>query len=125
MGLLDRGQAMLNRSMKLAGGRPVLYTRAGVAVATLTVWIGSTVFQRNQMDPGAAVIWGDRDYLILVADLILGGSLSVPKVGDRITETIAGVATVFEIMPPDNNEPAWRLADQMRTAYRLHVKRVA
>jgi hypothetical protein len=148
MALLDRGQATLVRRMKDSAGRDVVYTRTfqdpqsmpvptRVSI-TLTAWIGNSLFSRTQSDPGAAVTWGDRDYLIAAADLVLANlspltmpppalsdpMLTVPRIGDRIAEVIAGVPTTFEVMPTDNGEPPWRYSDQMRTTVRLHVKRV-
>ena len=117
MGLLSRGQAMLNRQVKVAGGVEITYTRQGRSIP-LTAIIGRTAFASN-LDGGARVQWGDRDYLIEVADLTFGE----PKLGDRITETIDDVEVVFEVMTPSTGEPAWRYSDQTRTLWRLHVKR--
>ena len=121
----DRGQAALIRRQKAARGVTVTYTRGTTAVSVVA-WDGRTLFARQPAEPGgAAAVWGDRDYLIAVADLAAAGVAGMPTTGDRITETIAGVPVVFEAMVPDTNEPEARFSDQTRTVYRVHTKRVA
>lgn len=109
------------RRKKQADGRSVTYTR-GDSSLSLTAWLGRTLFSRLASPGvgGAAVEWGDRDYLVAVADLTLGE----PALGDRITETINGTAVVFEVLTPDTGEPAWRYSDPTRTVWRIHTKRV-
>ena len=125
--LIDRGQAALNRRMKQAAGRTVSYVR-GATTLILTAWLGRTLFAREPMEPGgAAAVWGDRDYLIAVADLadIAPPAIGIPAKGDRITETINGVPVTFEVSTPDTGEPCQRFSDQTRTVYRIHTKRVS
>lgn len=123
--LLTRGLDFLIRSMEgaaaVTGG--VTYTRGAESV-TLSAWVGRTVFNRNQQETGAAIIFGERDYLFRAADLVIGASVTVPRKGDRITETINGQPLVFEVMPPEGDEPVWRYSDQIRQVIRVHVKRV-
>lgn len=126
MGLLHRGTAMLNRCMGVAGGVTVTYTRAAdpgnpvtIAAESGRAWVGRTAFASNAQDK-ARLVWGDRDYLILASALP-----AEPAEGDRIAETVSGVACVFEVLEPDTGEPAWRWADEGRTVYRLHVKEQA
>lgn len=124
MPLLQNGQAFLNRTMQEAAGVTVSYSRpASGQSVSLTAWVGRTVF-RQQPQPGATgaqIVFGERDYLIPVAALVLGGLATLPTRGDRITE--AGVGT-FEVLAP-GGEPAWRYSDQTRTLLRVHVKRVS
>lgn len=121
MGLRSRGRAALIRRQKVAAGVEVTYVRGAVQIEGLTAWVGRTRFAQSAPLPGgASLIWGDRDYLIAVGDLTLGE----PAEGDRIEETIEGVACVFECMVPDTGEPAWRYSDSSRTLYRLHMKQV-
>lgn len=123
MSLLDAGMSLLTAGLKAAFGRTVTYTR-GAASATVTPWVGRTLFAREPQEPGgAAVVWGDRDYLLPVADLATAG-FALPARGDRITEVVNGVTAVFEVIQPDTGEPEWRYSDQTRQVYRLHTKRV-
>ncbi len=122
MSLLSRGQAALVARQQVAAtsGNAIRYTRGAVSVdLTGKAWVGRTVFASN-LDGGARVEWGDRDYLIPVADLAMGS----PQMGDRVTETIGGVDVVFEVQTPDTGEPAERFSDQGRTVYRVHTKQV-
>src|SRR6185437_7245272 len=93
MGLLDRGQAALVRRQKQAIGRRVVYTRGDSGVM-LEAWLGNTLFARNTEEPGASVVWGERDYLFLAADLVIDGRMTLPMLGDRIIETIDGRSAV-------------------------------
>ncbi len=120
--LLSRGQTALIERQQVAAvsGNTIIYTR-GVESIDLTniAWTGRTVFASN-LDDAARIEFGDRDYLIPVANLTFGE----PKIGDRIAETILGVIHTFEIMTPDTGEPAQRYSDQGRTVYRVHTKEV-
>jgi len=122
MGLMERGAAALNRRMEAAAGRTVTYTQDATP-QTITAWLGNTLFARNPTEQGPAVTWGEIDYLIPVANLAAVG-FTEPKIGDRIADSFAGIAVLFELMPPDAGEPAWRFSDYTRTRYRLHLKRV-
>jgi len=117
----SRGTAALNRRQKQARPVTVTYTR-GAQSATLTAWVGNTLFARTLDEPGASVVWGERDYFIEVADLVLGGVAVQPARGDKITETIDGTTFVFELQTP-TGEPAWRYSDADRTRYRVHTKK--
>jgi len=122
--LMARAQSLLNSRVEEAAGASVTYSRGrtGQSVA-LTAAVGRTVFASNGAD-GPRVDFGERDYLILAADLVLGGAAAEPEEGDRVSETIGGVEHTFKIMPTATGEPAWRWSDPGRTKYRLHVKRV-
>jgi len=117
MGLMSRGMDFLNRTLKAAAGVEVAYTRGDQSI-TLTATVGRTVFRRNEQG-GAAIEFGERDYIIVAADLTFGE----PAEGDRITEVIGGASKTFEVVPPFG-EPAWRWSDPSRTAYRVHVKEI-
>lgn len=105
--------------MKQGAGVSVSYSRLGETDLTLTVWEGRTVFASN-LDGGARIEFGERDYLIPVDDLTYGE----PELGDRVTQTLNGESVVFEVATPTTGEPCWRYADAGRTFYRLHCKRV-
>lgn len=128
MSLMTRATAALVRRQQQAAvsGNAVTYARGAERVdLTNKAWCGRTLFRRNPLDvSGAAVVWGDRDYLIPVADLVIGGIAVTPKRGDRVEETIGGVVVTFEVVTPPN-EPEWRYSDQGRAVYRVHTKKVA
>ena len=130
MGLLNRAGPWLNRQMQAAATAPanetITYTRkSDGAVIDLTgkAWVGNTAFRRNASEGGAAVVWGDRDYLVPVADLAISGTTFEPARGDTIAHTSGGVTATFEVMAPAN-EPESRYSDEHRTAWRIHTKEV-
>ena len=118
----DLARDALVARRKATDGVSVTYTR-GTTSAVLTAIPGATVYS-SIADGGARVEIGQRDYLIAVADLVLGGVVTAPAIGDRIQETVNGQALVFECQTPDNGEPAFRYGSQWRGWYRLHTKRV-
>lgn len=127
--LLSKGQALLARLMPRAaapataeGFATITYrTVAGDDPIDLTgkAWVGRTVFSRINQEGGAAVVFGDRDYLIPVTELP-----AEPQMGDRIAEVINGEEVEFEVIEP-LGEPAWRYSDPGHTIYRCHTKKQA
>lgn len=107
----------LTAQVQAAAGATVTYAR-GATSLTVTAVVGRTVFSSNA-DGGPRVEFGDRDYLVAVADL---AALVAPRIGDRITDA-AGL--VFEVQEPNTGEPAWRYSDPDRTEFRVHCKRVS
>ncbi len=122
MNRMQAGQAALIARQKATNGVEVTYTR-GSDVITITVWPGNTVYRRNTQD-NAAILFGERDYLIAVADLVISGQPITPKKGDRIAEVIDGQTVTFEVMPAADSEPVWRYSDKTRMLFRVHCKRV-
>lgn len=122
MGLLDRAASFLATKQQQAYGRTITYAR-GAETATLTAWLGTSFFARSTEDPGASLVTSERDYMIAAADLVIGGSQTVPQSGDRILETVDGEELIFEILVTAG-EPGWRYSDQTRQIIRVHTKRV-
>jgi hypothetical protein len=125
MGLLDRGAGYLTRAMVRAGGRSVTYRRDSPADSvTLIAWLGRTAFARSDLaGTGASIIWGDRDYFIPVASLVLSGVAVEPQTGTGSRKYDRRGAPHFRSAGPPG-EPAWRYSDAGRTRYRIHTKRV-
>jgi hypothetical protein len=73
---------------------------------------------------GVRMEWTDRDYLIRVEDLALGGSPAPPQRGDQIREVVGSEMLVYEVLAP-GGEPPWRWADPHRQMYRIHTKQIA
>lgn len=124
MGLLQRGQVMLNRRLNQAAGVAITYTRGATTIAIAEgkgAWVGDARFAVNN-DGGPSIVWGDRAYLIELAAL---GALGEPQVGDRIAETVNGVAKVYEVMQPGTGDPAHRPSNREETRYRVNCKRVS
>jgi hypothetical protein len=113
---MDYFARAVEQAAAVEGG--VTYTRGGQSV-TLAAWVGRTAFKRSA-ENGAALVWGERDYLFPAAALVIAGAPAVPQKGDRVTEG----ALTFEVMAV-GDEPVWRYSDQTRRFIRVHVKRVA
>jgi hypothetical protein len=118
--LLDQGSRWLDDQRLRHLSRPVTYCR-GTASAEVQAAVGRTVFE---VDNGAAVLEqiGSRDFLVRVADLVLGGEQTLPQRGGRIRETQDGVTYVYEVMAPVK-EPHYVL-DRYRRTLRIHTKLV-
>jgi hypothetical protein len=122
---LTRGQAALVARQRV-GAVPagtITYSRNAESVdLTGNAWVGRTVFRRTELQTeGASIVFGDRDYLIVAAALVLGGVRITPKEGDLVTETLNGVAVEFRVSALPG-EDAWRWSDAGRTVLRAHVK---
>lgn len=117
MNLFAKAREWLAPAVQAAAGVSVTYTRGATSVS-LTPVPGRTVFVSNA-EGAPRVEFGERDYLIPVSELT---ALGVPKIGDRIAETIDGVTVTFEVQQPNAGEPAWRY-DQTRSVFRVHCKR--
>ena len=118
--LFANATTWLNQQIQAAAKVTVTYTRGAESITITTAVVGRTVFASN-VEGGARIEFGDRDYLIPVDDLTFGE----PAIGDRITETVDGTAKIFEVLTPDTGEPAWRYSDPQHTVWRLHVKQVS
>lgn len=120
--LLQTGSDWLEGMRTAHATRPVAYVR-GTDSVEVAATVGKTVFR---LDKGHGVIERveARDYLVLAADLALGGAAALPKAGDRIREMEGDKAFVYEVMAP-GGEPCWRWSDPYRKTLRIHTKHVA
>ena len=124
MSLLTRGNRWLNDRFSEREGTSVTYLRDAESAEVAGVVAGRTLATRQGFGPGqsaasVAVEWGDRDFLIPVANLVLSGSATQPRQGDRIVSPQG----TFKIIVPAG-EPPWRFSDVEETLYRVHTKRV-
>lgn len=125
--LIERGRAMLKRvAGQQAAPASLTYTapNGGTCDLSASAWAGRTVFRSN-LQERPTLQFGERDYLIPVEDLVIDGVAIRPARGGRFTETLNGTVKTFEIVTPDNGEPAWRYSDISETIYRAHCKRVS
>lgn len=124
MSLFSRANSFLNRTLGAAAGVVVTYTRKdGVTVFTdITVWPTDEYSEVNQTQGASQVRLPttERPYEIPAATI----APYLPAKGDRITETIAGVVCVFEVMSTDIAKE-WTYSDNERTRFRVHTKRVS
>ena len=120
--MMQDGAAWLGGQLKTAAGVSVTYTR-GTNSVTLTAV--PTLHQYEIVDDeGFGISMLSRDYLIHAADLILAGAEIAPRAGDRIAETIDGVAQTFEVMPLGQKHE-YEPADPDGLLLIVHTKKVA
>ncbi|HUU82011.1 MAG TPA: hypothetical protein VM243_00785 [Phycisphaerae bacterium] len=119
--LLKTGSDWLGAQRKAHASSEVRYVR-GADPVDVQATVGRTVFE---VDTGDGVVerWEARDYLIVAADLILGGEIVTPEVGDQIRETQGDKVYVYEVLAP-GAEPCWRYSDPWRATLRVHTKLV-
>ena len=116
--MVTPAEKVLRHYRRLQESRPATVTlKRGATVQVVTAVVGRTAFVTNAPNKGR-VEWGERDYLIIAADI---DSFGEPREGDRLIEMLNGVDVTFEATAP-NGEPAVRWADPYRVAYRIHCQ---
>ncbi len=124
MGILnDAGAWLAGKMQRAAGGTATIVYLRGAERIDLTglAWVGRTVFSRVSSEAGASIVFGDRDYLVPVADLALdNGDAIEPERHDRIEETAGGVTRIYDVLAP-SGEVAARYSDALRTTWRIHT----
>ena len=120
--LFETGASWLASQLKTHASVDVTYIR-GADQATVKATIGKTEFE---IDDGSGVVVRvqSRDFLIHTADLVLGGTETLPVAGDLIHETQGSNTFVYQVMAP-GNEPHYRYSDPFRKLLRIHSKHVA
>lgn len=117
--LLQRGAMFLEDQRHNHMTRPVAYQRGAESVEAQAT-VGRTVFEQADQF-GIVHRTESRDYLIRAADLVLAGDRALPKVGDRVRETLEDRSLIYEVMAP-GTEPPFRFSDPERITLRVHTK---
>ncbi len=120
--LLDKASELIADTRREHLAHTVTYRRGGASV-DLPATTGSTQFERAD-EFGVIHRIESRDFLIAAGDLVLVGTRTLPRPGDRIADTSNGVTHEYEVMAP-GGEPAWRYSDPQRRTLRIHTKQVA
>jgi hypothetical protein len=120
--LLQTGSDWLADQLKTHAARQVVYRR-GLQQIVVQATVGRTLLKLDDGYGGVRMEWTDRDFLIHAADLVLGGSPTLPERGDVIRETQGAKTFIYEVMAP-GKEPAWRWSDVFRKVLRIHTKQV-
>jgi len=119
--LLQQGSDWLEEQRTRFMTRQVVYQRGAESVQ-LPATVGRTVFQTVD-EHGIVIRTESRDYLVLADDLVLGGTLALPKAGDWVREENGGMASIYEVMAPAG-ESVYRFSDPYRRTLRIHSKLV-
>lgn len=119
---LDKAVLAVRKPVKRVSGRDVVLRRyvdgeevLGYAVAT----VGETRSEEFPSDDVVITV-RFRDYLIDVADYLIGGELTEPQSDDQIDETIDGEVVTFQILPVQGE--ANRFSDRTRAVWRVHTR---
>ena len=123
--MLKDGAEWLADQRRAFMSRTVTYER-GTDLVELPATVGQTDFSLTD-DYGAAIRYVSRNFLIAVSDLVINGSMTEPKRGDRIRETVGDVTYVHEVMGPSasgGSEQDWRYSDPQRTTFRVYTKQI-
>lgn len=120
--LLQQGSDFLEHQRHAHLSRPVTYARGAESVG-LNATVGRTVFEQAD-EFGIVQRTESRDYLLRAQDLVLAGSLTEPRVGDRISETADGTLWTYEVMAI-GGEPHYRFSDPERRTLRVHTRLIS
>lgn len=120
--MLHKGAEWLNRKLKQHAGETLVYSRGAHSVE-ITAPKGKTLLSITDGLGGTRIEWTDADFLIMASELILNGAQVEPERGDRITHTVDGASTVYEVRAPQG-EPPWRWSDSFNVTMRVHAKKV-
>lgn len=116
--MLDSGSLWLDTVQAASEGVAATYRRGAAEVELTDVVVGQTPIGT---DFGVGIIqtWQTRDFLIQAADLILGGAVTEPEVGDTIEES----GVIYRVTEADDGRP-WRYSDEAtRLMLRVHTSR--
>lgn len=114
--MLADGANWLTDQLQASAATTVAYVR-GENTATVPATVGSSTFE-SQAASGVIEQWESRDFIIKTDELPYGE----PRRGDKIYETLNGVANVYEVASP-RGVPLFRFGDAFQTCVRVHTKR--
>lgn len=114
--LLKRGIEFLADKLKAHASEEVVYKR-GLDTVNIQATFGKTDYQIED-DSGFKIGGEITDFLFAASDLIIDGTLTVPKAGDQIQTDSALYETQFI------GDGCWRYSDPYRKMIRLHTKEV-
>jgi hypothetical protein len=120
---LQNGLEWLAGELKGSTSREVVYCRDGAGVCKLRAVPGSRPLRRRDGEGGVLLDWQFTDWIVLAADLKLGGRPVLPEDGDTVEERRPGGKTrVYEVLPPEDDEPSFRFCDSDEKHLRIHTK---
>lgn len=120
--LIEEGMMLLTDELPANAGGTVVYQRA-TDRTTLTAGFGRSEFTIENTQ-GMMTVQSDRDFIVAVSDLILGGQRATPQRGDRITlvDPLGRFRDVYEVLSPTGGDVYRR--DPTGTVLRIHAKKL-
>jgi len=101
--------------------RAVTYTRGAESVE-LSATLGDTRYELSD-EAGATVQAKATDFIVAADELVLGGVVTKPQIGDRIRLPAGAKVLVFEVLDLAG-AGHWRPADPFGKALRIHAKQI-
>ncbi|RMF77611.1 MAG: hypothetical protein D6744_11170, partial [Planctomycetota bacterium] len=117
-GLLEQSADWLAQQRDQFLSSPVTYSRGNDSVV-LNATKGQTPFEQVD-EHGVVTTMRSQDFLIRASDLVLTGNQVTPEAGDKITETVGNVTSVYEVMSMQGGPP-WRYSDPHEKTIRVHT----
>jgi hypothetical protein len=121
--LLERGVAMLGTKMPLVAGRTIVFKRGSHSSSAITAWVASVEYDITDKN-GVTVSMMRDNWTMLATDVVIGGAQITPRDGDRITETLNGVAIEYEVVPVGTRKSC-EFLDTSGNLLLVHTKKVA
>lgn len=120
--MLDSAEDWLSDFLHDNEARSVTWTQDGISRSLLAIPADTPVGVEQTQAPQTRVDFKERWYQVRLSDFTAAG-WTEPKIGARVTETLAGTSRTFEVMTVPN-EPAWKWIDEARTAFQVRTKPV-
>lgn len=119
--LLQQACSWLDGMRQSHLSRTVTYQRGGDSVE-IAATLGSTTYEVAD-EAGATVQTKATDFIVSAAALVLGGSATKPRVGDRIRVDGGDKVLIFEVL--DLGEAGhYRPSDPHGQTLRIHAKQI-
>ena len=107
-------------SVRDVAGVSIIYARGSNQIS-LTAVPARSLLQSTDVESLVQVQFTTRDYVIVAAELVIDSELTLPRKGDRITETIGGQNKTFEVLKTDGDR-FFSYCDDARSRIRVHTK---
>lgn len=115
MSRLSTASATLLTRLQSANGESITYRRGSDTVDITVIFGTSGTSSINE--EGARVVERHRDIIVEKTDLVLGGSATVPRTGDRF----AYAGYDYEVGPIGGDDRPYRDWDKHNNAWRIHT----
>ena len=105
-------------------GTTIQIQRGSVTSESLTAIVDEVESKIAETLPNTSTAIASRNYEIDVADYKINGAAVIPRSGDRIKETVNGVACEFELMKFGADMPAFERLESDGVRWLVRTKRV-
>jgi hypothetical protein len=120
--LIGNGMAFLARQLAANAGISATYLRGSETIPVTVIRSSSLLKLSNEFGALRVVRWED-DWIVATAELMLGGGLFEPQLGDMVRIDSGNHAGTYEVLQPGIGELAWKRITA-GNQWRLHTKRI-